>query len=51
MSVGTSRDVSPDAELTHGEANGLVVPGGLCFLDRLHERPGVLVDLKHRPTD
>lgn len=37
-----------EAELTHGEANGLVVARGLCLLDRLHERPGILVDLKHQ---
>lgn len=32
---------------THGEANDLVVPGGLGFLHWLHEGPGVLVALRH----
>lgn len=33
---------------THGETNDLVVPGCLSFFHRLHERPGVLVALKHK---
>lgn len=32
---------------THGEADHLVVPGRLGFLHWLHERPGVLVTLRH----
>ena len=33
---------------THGEANDLVVPRCLGFFHRLHERPGVLVPLRHK---
>lgn len=32
---------------THGEAYDLVVPRCFCFFHRLHERPGILVTLKH----
>lgn len=35
---------------THGEANHLVVPRCLGFLHWLHERPGVLVTLRHIKT-
>lgn len=31
---------------THWEANYLIVPGCLCFLHWLHERPGIRVTLR-----